>query len=42
MTGSPVPLAGRTARTIKTAIVRAVREGLPGGLSDKPGKERLG
>ncbi|MEU4834120.1 hypothetical protein [Streptosporangium sp. NPDC023615] len=41
-TGSPAPLAGRTGPAMKTAILRAIRAGLPEGLSDKLGEERLG
>ncbi|MFB9681664.1 hypothetical protein [Streptosporangium vulgare] len=37
MTGSPVPLAGRTAQAVRSAIVRAVRDRLPEELPDKAG-----
>ncbi|MGS2644525.1 hypothetical protein [Streptosporangium sp. LJ11] len=32
LTGSPTPRAGRTGQAVKTAILRAVRDGLPEGL----------
>ncbi|MFI6513278.1 hypothetical protein ACIBCT_37230 [Streptosporangium sp. NPDC050855] len=33
LTGSPAPLAGRTGSAVKTAILRAIRAGLPEGLT---------
>ncbi|GAA3026579.1 hypothetical protein [Streptosporangium longisporum] len=42
LTGTPVTLAGRTGREVETVGLRAIRAGLPEGLCDKLGEERLG